>query len=65
MSSTLVPDFPLFPYLDPPAPQSHAIPIAKRRRTRLTERRNLFHETADLSEEEEEVDELVLLDSNA
>lgn len=59
MSSTLVPDFPDFPFLEPPAPQSHAIPLSKRRRTRLTEHRNLFHETADLSEEEEEVEDVV------
>lgn len=59
MSSTLIPDFPDFPYLDPPAPQSHAIPLSKKRKVRLTERRNLQHETADLSEEEEEVDDMV------
>ena len=59
MSSTLVPDFPDFPFLEPPAPQSHAIPLPKRRRTRLTEHRNLYQETGDLSEEEEEVDDLV------
>lgn len=59
MSSTLVPDFPDFPFLEPPAPQSHAIPLPKRRRTRLTEHRNLYHETADLSEEEEEVEDVV------
>lgn len=58
MSSTLIPSIHYFPFLTPPAPQSHAIPLLKRRRTRLTERRNLYTETADLSEEEEDVDDL-------
>lgn len=59
MSSTLIPSIHYFPFLTPPAPQSHAIPLLKRRRTRLTERRNLYTETADLSEEEEDVDDVL------
>lgn len=60
MPSTLIPDFPDFPYLPPPHAQHHSIPLSKRnRRTRLTEHRNLYHETNDLSEEEEDVDEHV------
>lgn len=61
MPLTILPDIPLFPYISPTAPRSHALPPPRDRRLRLSERRNLITETTDLSEEEEDVDDVVRL----
>ncbi|KAG8877143.1 hypothetical protein FRB98_006860 [Tulasnella sp. 332] len=61
---SLVPPYPLFPFLLPPAPRPHPMPPAPisrgGRRTKLLSRRNLVQEANDLSDEEAEVDDTLL-----
>ena len=57
--ASLIPPAPIFPFLLPPAPQSHPTPLPRGKRVKLLSRRNLVAEANDLSDEEQEVDEAV------
>ena len=60
-TTTLVPPFPNFPMLLPTPPQPHhtPLPASGRGPRRLNDRRDLVQETDDLSDEENELEDLV------
>jgi len=60
-TATLIPPFPTFPTFIPEPPRPHHIPLAPRglAPTRLNEVRDLPHELDDLSEEENELEDMV------